>query len=411
MSAPPARRPTLRENLRGLPREVWVLYLGAFVNRLGTFVLPFITLYLHTVRHYSVPKAGLGLAAYGVGAIAAQGVGGLLADRLGRRNTIALSMAGGAGLTLSLVWITGLWAIVGVVLLLGFVGELYRPASSALIADLVEPQARVAAFSAYRMGLNIGWACGLALGGLLAEHSFNLLFIGDAASSLGFAAIALTKLPHGTRTSRLEERTEGHARAGTSIAADKGFLLFLGAVFLTAAVYMQNASTFALYVTGPTLHLSTQTYGLLQAMNGLLVVLFELPISAWTQHRNRPHMAALGAVFVGGGFAVLAYVAALPGLLLMVVVWTFGEIIESPATSAFVADRAPSHARGRYQGALGMMYASAAVVGPLVGTGVYNVSPRGLWIGCGAAGLVAAALALAAGRRPVPDHAPAAGVA
>jgi len=400
---PPVTRRTLRENLRGLPRAVWILYLGAFVNRLGTFVLPFITLYLYNDRHYSVQQAGLGLAAYGVGAIAAQGVGGLLADRLGRRNTIALSMMGGAVLTLSLVWITGLWAIVGVVMLLGFVGELYRPASSALIADLVAPEARVAAFSAYRMGLNIGWACGLALGGILAEHSYNLLFIGDALTSMGFAIIALVALPHGTRTSKKEERTRGHVGAGTSIVADKGFLLFLGAVFLTAAVYMQNASTFALHVTG--LGYSTKTYGLLQAMNGVLVVLFELPISAWTQHRTRPHMVALGAVLVGGGFAVLAFVHALPGLLLMVVVWTLGEIIESPATSAFVADRAPTHARGRYQGALGMMYASAAVAGPLLGTTLYHFSPDALWLGCGAAGLVAAALALEAGRKPIPVHA------
>ena len=141
VSAPPAEQRTLRENLRGLPREVWVLYLGAFVNRLGTFVLPFITLYLHNQRGYSVPQAGLGLAAYGLGAIAAQGVGGLLADRLGRRNTIMLSMTGGAFLTLSLVWVTSLAGIVGIVLLLGFVGELYRPASSALIADLVPRRA------------------------------------------------------------------------------------------------------------------------------------------------------------------------------------------------------------------------------------------------------------------------------
>jgi MFS family permease len=367
VSPPPTGRPTLRENLRGLPREVWVLYAGAFVNRLGTFVLPFITLYLRH-RGYSVPQAGLGLASYGLGAIAAQGAGGLLADRLGRRNTIAMSMTGGALLTISLVWVTGLWAIVGVVLLLlGFVAEIYRPASSALVADLAAPEARVAAFSAYRMGLNIGWACGLALGGIMADHSYNLLFIGDAITSLGFAAIAVTALPHGTRTSKLEERTRGHARAGSSIAADMGFLLFLGAVFLTAAVYMQNASTFALHVTGH-LRFSTKTYGLLQAMNGLLVVLFELPISAWAQHRNRPHMAALGA-------------------------------------AAFVADRAPAHARGRYQGALGMMYASAAVVGPLMGTAVYHVNPNTLWLGCGAAGVVAAALALETGRKPIPHHA------
>jgi len=399
VSAPVPERRSLRQNLKGLPRETRVLFLGAFVNRLGTFVLPFITLYL-TRRGYSAPQAGLGLAAYGVGAIGAQGVGGLLADRVGRRHTIALSMIGGAAFTLSLIWVSGLAAIVLDVVLLGFAAELYRPASSALIADLVAPDARVAAFSAYRLSLNVGWAVGLALGGVLAEHSFDWLFIGDAISSLLFAAVALAWLPHGTRTTRHEERSRGHAKAGASILADRGFLFMLAAVFLTAAVYMQNASTFALFVT-QNLHYSTSTYGYLQAMNGVLVVLFELPISSWTQHRNRTHMVALGAALVGGGFAVLAFANALPGLLLMVVIWTLGEIVESPATSAFVADRAPEHARGRYQGALGMMYASAAVAGPLIGTSVYHVSPSALWLGCGAVGLVAAALGLRAGRSPV----------
>jgi MFS family permease len=397
-AAEPTARPTLRQNLRGLPRDVWVLFAGAFVNRLGTFVLPFITLYL-TSRGYSVPQAGLGLAAYGLGAIGAQVVGGLLADRIGRRNTIVVAMFGGAALTLSLIWVHGLGPIVMVVFLLGFVAELYRPASSALIADLVPSEARVAAFSVYRMMLNIGFACGLALGGVLAAHSYHLLFVGDAATSGLFGLIALAALPHGTRTTKHEERHL--VSAGRSMRADAGFLLFLGAVFVTAAVYMQNASTFALHVVA--LGHSTRVYGLLQAMNGVLVVLFELPISSWTQHRRRTHMIAFGATLVGLGFAELAFVKAVPGLLVMVVIWTLGEIIESPATSAFVADRAPEHARGRYQGALGMMYAAAAVIGPLVGTTVYHVSPNALWIGCGVAGFCSAALALAAGRHPAPE--------
>jgi MFS family permease len=391
-----AGRVTLRQNLRGLPREVWILYTGAFVNRLGTFVLPFITLYL-TGRGYSAPQAGLGLAGYGLGAIGAQGAGGLLSDRIGRRNTIALSMVGGATLTLSLVWVNGLWGVVSVVAVLGFVAELYRPASSALVSDLVGPHARVAAFSAYRLMINTGFAVGLALGGLLASHSFRLLFVGDAITSGLFGAIALLALPHGTRTARHEERHL--TSAGRSIAADRGFLLFLGAVFLTAAVYMQNASTFPLHVIGA--GYSTQVYGLLQALNGLLVVAFELPISAWAQHRSRTHMAALGALLVGLGFAELAVVEAIPGLVAMVVIWTAGEIVESPSTAAFVADRAPAHARGRYQGALGMMFALAAVVGPIAGTSLYHLSPRALWVGCGLVGVASAALALAAGRRPV----------
>ena len=250
-----------------------MLFAGAFVNRLGTFVLPFITLYL-TSRGYSVPQAGLGLAAYGLGAMGAQGVGGLLADRIGRRNAIVLSSFGGAGLTLSLVWVNGLWDDRRPSWRCsGSSAELYRPASSALIADLIEPKARVAAFSAYRLALNLGFACGLSLGGILAAHSYHLLFVGDAITSALFGVIALVALPHGTRTTKHEERHL--AGAGRSMAADKGFLLFLGAVFVTAAVYMQNASTFALHVVA--LGYSTKVYGLLQAMNGVLVVLLRAP--------------------------------------------------------------------------------------------------------------------------------------
>jgi MFS family permease len=393
-----ASRPTLRANLRALPTDAWILFAGAFVNRLGTFVLPFVTLYL-THRGYSVPQAGLGLAAYGLGAVGAQGGGGVLADRLGRRNTIALSMFGGAGLTLSLVRVHGLGPIVGVVALLGFVAELYRPASSALIADLIPPERRVAAFSAYRLMLNVGWAVGLALGGILAERSFTLLFVGDALTSASFGVIALAAIPHGTRTSKHEERHLATARS--SMLADRGLLFFLAAVFVTAAVYMQNASTLAIHVRD-TLGYSTTTYGYLQSMNGVLVVLFEFPIASWTQHRNRTRMVALGGLFVGLGFATLVVFRSVPGLMTMVVIWTFGEIVESPSTSAFVADRAPDHQRGRYQGALGMMYAGAAVLGPLIGTNVYAISPDALWLGCGAVGVVAALLALEAGRHPPP---------
>ena len=390
-------RPTLRQNLRSLPREAWILFAGAFVNRLGSFVLPFMTLYL-TGLGYRPAQAGLGLASYGVGALLAQGVGGLLADRIGRRNAIIVSMLGGGASALSLLLVDGLWAVVGVVGLMGFLGELYRPASSALVADLVPVQARVAAFSAYRMMLNIGWAVGFALGGLLFDRNPRLLFVGDAATSFGFALVAWRALPHGVRTTKHEERHLERAR--TSILRDRGFLLFLGAVFLTAVVFMQNASTFALHLND--LGYSASTYGALLALSGVLVVALELPVTSWTQHRRRTTMVAFGALLVGLGFFMLSLADTLPILVLMVIVWTLGQIVESPASSAFVSDRAPEHVRGRYQGALGSMFASAAIVGPLLGTVLYDVSPDLLWIACGGVGLASAVLAIAAGRRPAP---------
>jgi MFS family permease len=381
-----------------MPREAWILFAGAFVNRLGGFTMPFLTIYL-VGRGYGAPAAGLAIAAYGVGGIGAQAVGGLIADRLGRRFAIALSMFGCAGLVLALIWASSLALIVPIMALFGFTAELYRPASSALIADLLPSERRVTAFTLYRLFINVGWALGLALGGFVAERSFTVLFVADAASSVAFGVIALVALPSGVRSSRRDERHLASARR--SILADRGFLLFLGAVLATGIVYAQNVATMPLHITRAG-H-AASTYGLLQALNGVLIVLFELPVTAWTQRRRKTTMVALGGLLIGAAFSSLAVATALPALVLMIVIWTLGEMIESPVSAAFVADRAPEHARGRYQSAYGSMFGVAWTIGPLLGTAVYASDPTILWLGCGALGLVSAGLALAAGRRPAPD--------
>ncbi|HYX80246.1 MAG TPA: MFS transporter [Actinomycetota bacterium] len=394
-------RPTLRDNLRSMPGSAWILFAGTFVNRLGTFVLPFITLYL-TSLHYSAPQAGVAIACYGLGGLTAQAAGGLLADRLGRRNTISTAMLSAAALTVALSRAHSLATIYPLMFALAAMAELHRPAAGALIADLLPSERRVTAFTMYRLAVNLGWACGLALGGLLAEHNFLWLFWGDAATSATFGVIALVALPHGTRTARHEERHLASARS--AIVADRGFLLFLAAVLITGAVYSQNVSTLPLKLRvdgyGPS------TYGLLQALNGIIIVFAELPVIAWTQRHARMSIVALGDVLIGLAFFSLLFATTLPGFLVMIVVWTVGEMVESPVASAVAADRAPTHARGRYQSAYGSMFGVAWMLGPVLGTSVYAASPTALWIACGVAGVVAANLSLAAGRRPVPSVGP-----
>ena len=395
----PAPHPSLRANLRSLPPAAWVLFGGTFVNRLGTFVMPFITLYLtQPEQGYSIPQAGLALAMYGVGGVAAQFLGGWLADRIGRRNAIGSSMLGASLITLALWQASSLAAIYALMLLLALVAEMHRPAASALIADLVPSEQRVTAFAVFRLAINVGWAFGLTLGGLLADRSFSYLFIGDAATSAAFGMISLIALPHGTRTSRHAERQM--AGATRTILADRGFLLFLGSILIGAAIYMQNVSTFPLHIQEA--GYSTSVYGALQALNGVIVVLLELPITTWTGRRSRTRMVALGALLIGLAFATLIVARSIPALAAMVLVWTLGEIISSPVSSAFVADRSPEHTRGRYQASLGVMFALGAIVGPTIGTTAYAFDPDLLWIGCGVAGVGAAALALAAGRHPAP---------
>jgi MFS family permease len=396
MDAEPAPQKLL-VSLRSLPGPAWVLFAGTFVNRIGTFVLPFFTLYL-TGKGFSAPQAGGAIAAYGLGGLVAQLFGGLLADRIGRRDAIGLSMIGSGALTLALWQAESLALIAVLMFAVACVGEIHRPASGALIADLVPPEGRVAAFTMFRLTFNVGWAVGLALGGILAERSFDILFVGDAATAIAFGVFSLLALPHGTRSTSRAEVDLPSARA--SILADRGFLLFLASAFLGGTIYAQNVSSLPMHVRdagfGP------GVYGALQSLNGALVVVLELPIIAWVQRHERLRMLALAQVLLGLGFATLLVADTLPLLVGMVVVWTLGEIVGASPATAVAADRAPEYARGRYQSALGVAWSSAFMVGPLLGTIAYEASPPVLWWACGAAGVAAAALSLSARRHPAP---------
>ncbi len=275
MSSPVERGPRLRDSFRAMPRTAWVLFAGTFVLRLGSFVFPFLALYL-TENGLSVTEAGLAIAGYGIGGVLAQLSGGLLTDRIGRRNAIALSMITSSVLVLLLLQARSLPAVLAIVIVYSFFAELHRPASGALIADLVPPEHRVAAYAFNRLLFNLSFAIGLALGGLVAEESFVLLFVLDAATSATFGVISLLALPHGTRTRKAEERDMGGAF--TAILADRGFMLVLAAIFAGALVYSQAYSTFPIWVRD--LGLGEKVYGFLQGLNGILVVVFELAVTA-----------------------------------------------------------------------------------------------------------------------------------
>lgn len=374
-----------------------MLFAGTFVLEVGFFVLPFFTLFL--IRNgYSAPQAGAAIAAYGLGELVAQLTGGLLADRIGRRNAIALSMFSAGTLTLALWRAQSLALIYPLMFGFAWAGELSRPAASALIADLVPSRSRVAAFTLLRLAINVGGAVGLALGGFLAERSFDLLFVGDAATSIAFGVISLVALPHGVRSHRREEVDLPTARR--AILADRGFLLFLLGMLLMRLVYAQIPSTLPLHVQD--LGYGPPTYGGLLSLNGVIVVVAELPVIAWVQRHERLEMIALGQLLIGLGFASLLFADTFPLLIGMIAVFTLGEICSLSAAQAIAADRAPAHAQGRYQSALGSTRGIGFLAGPLIGTLVYSTSPQILWWACGGLGVLAAGLALLARRFPVP---------
>ncbi len=376
----------LRSDLRALPRGAWILFFGTFLNKFGTFVLPFLAIYM-TRLGFKATEAGLAIGAYGIGSLCASFLGGSLADRIGRRKTIVLSMFSAAIAMLCLSQARTLSGIVILSSLTGLTGELYRPASSALLTDLIPQGQRVTAFAAYRMAFNAGFAFGPATAGFIAKYSFTWLFIGDAATSALYGIVAWFALPAGLRGERAENSFVETFRV---VREDPRFRRLLCSALVAALVFVQTFSTLSMVITRN--GFAPSLYGLLISFNGLLVVLCELPITSVTRRFPIRRVIALGFLLIGAGFASNAIERTIPLLFVTMIMITFGEMMAMPLTGAFVADLAPAHQRGLYMGTYGLVWSVAFVCGPSLGLLLFSVSPGALWMTCGALGLLAAAI-------------------
>jgi MFS family permease len=307
---------------------------------------------------------------------------------------LGLSQAEGYGM---LLFLTGL---------AGFCAEMYRPAATALIADVTTPAQRVTAFSVYRLAINLGFAVGPAVGGLIAHRSFFLLFVGDAITSLVYAGIALAMIPNRV----VEHHSQGERRSAVrAIAHDASFLAYLGATLMASMVFMQHVSGYPLQMDA--YGYSSRVYGLLISINGLLICLVELPLTTFTRRRRARTMMMTGMIVFGAAFVATGFVSTIPLLAAAVVVWTIGEMFYFPVAAAHIASVSPPDMRGRYQGAWGIAWGLGAVVGPVVGTMVFAWNPRALWLACGGCAVAGSLLLIPGTRRRERDAAAGSGPA
>ena len=383
---------TFLRQIRSLPRPAWIVFGGVFVNRFGSFVLPMLTLYL-TKAGFTPFQAGLAVGAYGGGHLVASFLGGHMADRIGRRNTIVVSMFGSAAAMLALSQARTYAPIVIITFLAGCAAEMYRPASLALLADFVPEENRTVAIGVYRFAVNLGFAAGPATAGFLADRSFLLAFLGDAVTSVAYGLIALALLPHGLRSEARDE----DAGAVRIVARDTPFLVFLFATVCITLVEFQFISALALHVTQH--GYSAATYGALISMNGVLIVLFELAITNYVQRFTLLRVVATGYLLIGIGFALTGLAHTIPALAATVVVWTLGEMINAPPTSAWVAKIAPERFRGRYMGMHSVAWSIGMLAGPPLGTLAFERNPAALWTACLLLGVISSTTLFALSRR------------
>lgn len=379
--------------LGSLRREIWFLCLAILVNRSGTMVLPFLTLYLTVNRQLPAATAGLTLTIYGISAIIVAPLSGRLSDRLGGLRIMKLSLVL-AGLVLFIFpFVDSLPGIFALTALWAIASEAFRPPSMAIIGDLAGPQQRKAAFALTRLAINVGMSIGPVIGGFLAMYSFKLLFYVDGATSL-LAGILIAALPWRMvgkaktnidsmdQTSDSPTNTQPHPTLRyLDVLKDRRFIFFLIAMLPVELIFFQTLAAMPLFLVRD-LHMTEAGFGLLLAINTVIIILVEVPLNSAMADWSHRHSIALGALLIGLGFGALAIVNNVPAVAVTVVIWTFGEMILLPASSAFVSDLAPREQAGAYMGLYTMGFSVAVAIGPWLGTQILErYGADAVWIG------------------------------
>jgi predicted MFS family arabinose efflux permease len=358
---------TYRNAYSGLSRSTWLLSLIMLINRSGTMVVPFMTLYLTSAKMgYSVGQAGFVFGLFGLGAFSGAYIGGRLTDKIGFYPIQLITLIGGGILFIVLGQMKTYPLICGFTFLLSFVNEAFRPANSTAIAFYSKEENRTRSYSLNRLAINLGWAVGSGFGGVLAHINYELLFWVDGCTNIMAAFIMLFFLkPVNYKPSQQPEISKS---GNHSAYRDKTYLLFIFITMLFACCFFQLFTNMPVYFKKE-LHFSEPFIGLLMATNGIIITLFEMVVIYKLEGKRKNTLyIAVGVFIVGLSFLMLNIPALGPALALsMIIMVTFGEIFSMPFMNSYWIGRTRASNRGQYAALYTMAWSAAQTLGPMGG--------------------------------------------
>ncbi|GAA2270141.1 MFS transporter [Streptomyces ruber] len=385
-----AMRRAVRETVSGLPREFWWLWTSTLVNRLGAFVATFMALYLTLDRGYSASYAGLVASLHGLGGVISSLAGGVMADRLGRRPTLLVAQASTAISVALLGFMRDPVAIAAVAFLVGAASNASRPAVQAMMADIVRPEDRVRAFSLNYWAINLGFAISSMAAGFIAEVSYLAGFLIEAGMTMACAIVVFVKLPESRPAPVADKQRSGDGVGLGTVLRDGRFMSVVGLSFLVALIFQQGS--IGLPVAMGAAGFTPADYGLAVAVNGVLIVALQIPVTRFIEHRDPRRLLVVSSLLAGYGFGLTAFAGSVGVFALTVCVWTLAEIVNAPTQTGLVVRLSPTHGRGRYQGMYSMSWSVAALVAPLMsGFVIDRWGAEWLWGLCAVVGSVAGA--------------------
>lgn len=354
-------------------------------------VVPFLTLYLISLG-YSISSAGIVFAFFGLGAFSGAFVGGKLTDKLGFYPVQVITLAGGGIMFFVLAQLTNYWLICVFTYLLAFINEAFRPANSTAIAFYSKAENTTRSYALNRLAINIGWAIGSGLGGILANINFKYLFYVDGITNIAAAILILIFLK--PVNFKDEPAPYEQKRSSSSPYTDKIYLVFIILVMFFACCFFQMFTNLSPYLFKE-LHLSKPMIGYLLAINGIIIAIVEMVLIYRLEGKRRNlDYISFGVMLVGISFFLLNIPGIGPGFVFCIIsILTIGEIFSMPFMNSFWISRTSPGNRGQYAALYTMAWSAAQTLGPLAGSQIADhLGFKWLWFSVGALCLLVAIL-------------------
>ncbi len=358
-------------SFKGLSKEVWWLSLITLINRAGTMVIPFLSLYLTKNLSFTLEDVGWIMSCFGLGSVVGAWIGGKLTDRFGFYKVMIFSLLFTGILFVLLQYATSFLGICVGIFLVMLVADTFRPAIFVALNAYSKPENKTRSVTLIRLAINLGFSAGPALGGIIiASMGYGGLFWVDGVTCL-LAVVLLINVLHPKKAKVLD--TEKNEQP-ISIKKDKPFWVFFIAMFMFGFVFLQYFSTMPLYYKDVHL-LSEFSIGLLLGLNGFFVFLFEMPLIKWLENskHTKEFLMLLGLLLTGLSFIVILLSSWVGVLIIGIILMSLGEMIAFPFSNAFVLERAKRGKQGEYMAFYSMSFSIAHIFGHNSGMQLVNL--------------------------------------
>jgi predicted MFS family arabinose efflux permease len=377
-------------NFRGFSREIWILTIITFINRAGTMVLPFLSKYLKEDLHFSYGEVGWIMVAFGMGSMLGSWLGGKLSDKIGFYIVMVFSLFSSGVFFFILQYITSFWGLCLGMFSIMTLADMFRPAMFVSLGAYAKPENRTRSLTLVRLAVNLGFAAGPALGGLIIMGmGYKGLFWVDGSSCI----IAILIFAILVKEKKKATHQDPHATilAAASVFKDGLFWLFLYISFVTAMIFFQLFTTLPLYHSEK-YGLTEFQSGLLLTLNGLLIFALEMPIVSYFERKKVQKLKVIlfGSLLMSLSFYTLLINVWAGILIISMIFISIGEILAFPFSNTFALSRAPKGHEGRYMALYTMSFSLAHIVSSKTGLEIIGrFGYQSNWMLMGTLGLTA----------------------